>query len=710
MLRLPVSSPTLAAGAIGLRPSYGLAARQRKIALLQTRCYANKPTPKNVNTKASIQNPTPPLIPGGTSPAAPPAQPKLTPAADAPGVSVPPTPKTEATQVPLTPSPAPGPPWPTVPYTRKTVSPGNVTAATAASESIPKAVTAAGDSAPPPLPPSSPSREPVVPKKKHRIRNALLLFTTLTGLSFAGGVYYSLKSDNFHDFFTEYIPFGEEAVLYFEDREFRKRFPNALARVGPKREDVKVTIPQRSGATWKIYEPEDTRPKTTDLGAIGPHIKSTGPPPTKPKPVEKHVEAKIVPNEPVKPKAVDEKPIPVPTGPAKVGAAQKAVSDKVPEKPAPTLARKIAPLEVSEDADPAIKDLAKIVNSIIALANDPKDANVFDSAVTKAKTELERLNNVISGTKKEAQDVVAQKLHEQELEFAKVAQGILSRVDQEAEQIGRHYQEELERIKENIGDAYREKLKTELDRTAQVSEQRTQNELLEQAIEMKRRFIKEIKERVEEERNGRLGKLKELAETIKELEAVTSKWADVVENNFKTQQLHVAVEAVRNVVEDPLQPRPFIRELAALKEVAQNDEVVRAAIASINPKAYQRGVSSHAQLTDRFRSVREEVRKAALLPEDAGVAGHASSWLLSKILFKKSGLAIGEDVESILTRTETYLEEGDLDNAAREMNQLTGWAKALARDWLREARLLLEVKQAIDVIGVQARLQALKST
>jgi len=35
MLRLPVSSPTLAAGAIGLRPSYGLAARQRKIALLQ---------------------------------------------------------------------------------------------------------------------------------------------------------------------------------------------------------------------------------------------------------------------------------------------------------------------------------------------------------------------------------------------------------------------------------------------------------------------------------------------------------------------------------------------------------------------------------------------------------------------------------------------------------------------------------------------------
>lgn len=678
MLRLPVSTPTLAAGAIGLRPSYSLAARQRKIALLQRKCYANKSTPKNVNTKATIPNPTPPLIPGGASPAAP----------AAPGVSVPPTPKTEATQVP-----AAGPPWPTVPYIRKEPAAGG---------QVPT---------PPPSPLSSHSREPVVPKKKHRLRNALLLFTTLTGLSFAGGVYYSLKSDNFHDFFTEYIPFGEEAVLYFEDREFRKRFPNALARVGPKREDVRITIPQRSGATWKIYEPEDTRPKTSDLGAVGPHIKSTGPPLPNLKPVEeKEVQAKVIPNEPIKPKTIDEKPIPASSGPAKVEAAQKTAFERAPVKAEPVPVREIAPLEVSQDADPAIKGLAKIVNSIIFLVNDPKDDNAFDSAVSKARTELERLNGVLFGLKKETQDIVAQKLHEQELEFAKAAQGILSRVDQEAEQISRHYQEELERIKENIADTYRERLNTELDRTARVSEQRTQNELLEQAIEMKRRFIKEIKDRVEEERDGRLGKLKELAETIKELEAVTSKWADVVENNFKTQQLHVAVEAVRNVVEDPLQPRPFIRELAALKEVAENDEVVCAAIASINPKAYQRGVSSHAQLTDRFRSVREEVRKAALLPEDAGVAGHAASWLLSKLLFKKSGLAIGEDVESILTRTETFLEEGDLDNAAREMNQLTGWAKALARDWLREARLLLEVKQAIDVIGVQARLRALKPT
>jgi mitofilin len=230
-----------------------------------------------------------------------------------------------------------------------------------------------------------------------------------------------------------------------------------------------------------------------------------------------------------------------------------------------------------------------------------------------------------------------------------------------------------------------------------VNEQRLHNELLEQAVEMKRKFIAEVKDRVEEERNSRLGKLSDLANTVNELEKLTTDWNSVVDTNLKTQQLHVAVEAVRSNLEKAQIPRPFIRELAALKEIAGDDPVVNAAIASINPTAYQRGIPSLAQLIDRFRRVASEVRKASLLPEEAGVASHASSYLLSKLLFKKKGLATGDDVESILTRTETFLEEGNLDEAAREMNGLSGWAKTLSKDWLAEVRKVLEVQQALDV-------------
>ena len=44
-----------------------------------------------------------------------------------------------------------------------------------------------------------------------------------------------------------------------------------------------------------------------------------------------------------------------------------------------------------------------------------------------------------------------------------------------------------------------------------------------------------------------------------------------------------------------------------------------------------------------------------------------------------------------------YLEEGDLDGAAREVNGLEGWAKTLSKDWLGEVRKVLEVRQAVDV-------------
>ena len=238
-------------------------------------------------------------------------------------------------------------------------------------------------------------------------------------------------------------------------------------------------------------------------------------------------------------------------------------------------------------------------------------------------------------------------------------------------------------------------------------EQRLKNELLEQSIALQRSFGASVRERVEAERDGRLGRLDELSSSVHELEKLTVEWNSVVDANLKTQHLVVAVEAVKSALENQITPKPFITELSALKEIAADDPVVSAAIASISPIAYQRGIPNSAQLIDRFRRVATEVRKASLVPEDAGVASHLASLAMSKVLFKKSGLAVGHDVEAILARTEVLLEEGDLDAAAREMNGLQGWAKVLSKDWLSECRRVLEVRQALDVIATEARLQSL---
>jgi mitofilin len=41
------------------------------------------------------------------------------------------------------------------------------------------------------------------------------------------------------------------------------------------------------------------------------------------------------------------------------------------------------------------------------------------------------------------------------------------------------------------------------------------------------------------------------------------------------------------------------------------------------------------------------------------------------------------------------------------MNGLQGWAKVLSKDWLGECRRVLEVRQALDVIATEARLNSL---
>ena len=524
------------------------------------------------------------------------------------------------------------------------------------------------------------------PKKRHRFRNFSIGLTLLTVGSFAAGVFYSLKSDNVHDFFTEYVPFGEEAVLYFEEREFRRRFPNALSRIQRKVDSPRVTVPRASGATWKVVVDQGKdAPRTTDVGKPGPHLSSPGPPPVSPP--DGGVAAPSSSNRitATVDKPADAKPVPAPPPPQGDVGMAKAVASP------------LAAAAVANPSDPVVQDLVDAVNNIIDTINNTNSGGTFGAAIGRAKAELARLNDEIGALKAGMEHAVQDRLREKHLEFAVAAEGLLTKVNNQVEDIQHQLRDEFEAERERIAAQYQRKLQAELEHTRQLAEQRYRNELLEQAIEMKRAWIAEIGERVETERGGRLGRLKELENDVRSLEALALQWNQVVDTSLRTQQTFTALEAVRASCEAADQPKPFLREMAALREVARDDDVIRAAIDSINPAAYQNGVATHSQLVERFRRLAGQVRHAALLPEDAGIAAHAGNWMLSKLMFKKAGLAQGSDVESILAKTETYLEEGNVDCAAREMNQLSGWARTLATDWLREARLVLEVQQALDV-------------
>ncbi|CAK7212594.1 hypothetical protein SBRCBS47491_001519 [Sporothrix bragantina] len=625
--------------------------------------------------------------------------------------------------------------------------------ATASPSSIPV------DSVPltPPPPPPQPTVTPVAPRRKggffRKLRNYVLTLSILGALAFGGGVWYSRINDNFHDFFTEYIPYGEQAVLYFEELEFRKRFSTIAGKVAssgkPRDTGADVRVPAQSGASWRVADTEASRqskavPKKASGGAEASVVKTDAPSASSGSKSAQVKQAKkdAASNEP--PKTPAEAAVLANTKAADVAAAAPAAAAtsaapayRAPEVDEPSRwppASPIDALAVNDAKEPVVQDVVRLLNDIITVINADKASEKYAATIGKAKEQVNKVGSKIRDIRTAAEKEAAAQVEARAATFDQAAQDLVARVEEAMAKQEADWRQEFDEQMAAVRSSYDARLQLATARERELSEEKLQNKLLEQAVQMTQQFADELRERVETERNGRLGKLGELSASVADLERLTAGWTDVVEASQRAQQLHVAMDAVRARLADEgavsaasgAQPalRPFVKELVAVKEIAAADPVVDAAIASIPPAAYQRGIASTPELIERFRRVAGEVRKASLLPEDAGVASHASSYVLSKVLFRKQGAAAGgataattstgddaadgANVESILTRTQAFLEEGNLDGAAREMNGLKGWAKTLSRDWLGEVRKVLEVQQALDVITAEARLQSLQ--
>jgi mitofilin len=260
---------------------------------------------------------------------------------------------------------------------------------------------------------------------------------------------------------------------------------------------------------------------------------------------------------------------------------------KAPEVDEPSRwppASPIDPLNVNGATDPIVQDLVKMLNDIITVINHDDNANEkYAPTIGKAKNELSKVAGRINEMKAMVEAEAAKQVKARLDGFDKAANELVSRVEsamaaQEAAW-RREFEEEMIRLKKS----YDEKVHLIQDRERQIAEEKLNNRLLEQAIQLQRQFTEDVKKHVEEERNGRLGKLNELSAAVAELEKLTSGWNEVVDTNLRTQQLHVALDAVRASLQDAHHPRPFIKELVALKEIAAEDPVVVSAISSNNP-------------------------------------------------------------------------------------------------------------------------------
>ena len=163
--------------------------------------------------------------------------------------------------------------------------------------------------------------------------------------------------------------------------------------------------------------------------------------------------------------------------------------------------------------------------------------------------------------------------------------------------------------------------------------------------------------------------------------------------------------------------KPLEAEIAAIRSAGNEHPFVNTVVSTMPSEALTRGVCTKEQLIERFDKVQRVCRRVAMVDETgATLYRYFLSYMQSLLVFEQRPLSDQDQVDPsklntfvLVNNARRCLERGDLEQAVRYVNQLSGESRRVASDWLKEARLLLETKQAADALFAHASSAGLGS-
>uniref|UniRef100_A0A673KXH8 MICOS complex subunit MIC60 n=1 Tax=Sinocyclocheilus rhinocerous TaxID=307959 RepID=A0A673KXH8_9TELE len=189
----------------------------------------------------------------------------------------------------------------------------------------------------------------------------------------------------------------------------------------------------------------------------------------------------------------------------------------------------------------------------------------------------------------------------------------------------------------------------------------------------------------------------------------------------KAHQLWLSVEALNYTLKSAgadFPTEPLEGAVGVIKENCAGNEFAQALATAIPEESLSRGIYSEASLRARFFDIRRLARRVALIDETRNsLYQYFLSYLQSVLLFEREQVAppaklAPEDLDTfkLLAYANYSIERGDLELAAKFVNQLRGESQRVAQDWLKEARLTLETKQVISLLSAYANAVGLGTT
>lgn len=503
------------------------------------------------------------------------------------------------------------------------------------------------------------NKAPDAKNKKYSIFFRKLLFRSslFVSIFYAAGIYISRKNEFARDTFSQYVPLGESLLIIADEWASRQRVYQHDARnrkviVQP---NVERNIIDRSQPRQIEYsEADDTVQQSADKSITEVTNQTNF---QDSEQTLKNLESEVVILNPPKLESGDEAVL-------------------------------LPSLDLNGDMDPVVIEAAEFANKLISgfnkLSTDENDVRNLQQALEKISAKFIEIH-------KEFEQKLDMRLHEQASRFEELTSAQLQDMS-----------ERLMSEKKQLLEIYNQRLTAEVKLAKEAILARANNALLNQYISQEEKFARTVKFLVDQEHEGRLADLHELSKDLSQLKDILLLSNNAIQDNDRVVKYYSAVTALQAVLSREASPlRSFI---SRIEQSLPDDPLVRIAVSVIPQDVLTHGVLSVPQLAARFDLIVPEIRRASLAPPNAGIAGHLTSLVASKLLVEKSGMPRGDDTESIIARAETLLSQGRVIDAVAEVNSLQGWAKEVAHDWLVEARKRGELEFIIEVLANEGYL------
>nr|XP_012328353.1 MICOS complex subunit MIC60 isoform X8 [Aotus nancymaae] len=360
---------------------------------------------------------------------------------------------------------------------------------------------------------------------------------------------------------------------------------------------------------------------------------------------------------------------------------------------------------------------------------DKLSTDDLNSLIAHAHRRIDQLNRELAEQKATEKQHITVALEKQKLEEKRAFDSAVAKA---LEHHRSEIQAEQEKKIEEVRDAMENEMRTQLRRQAAAHTDHLRDVLRVQEQELKYEFEQNLSEQLSEQelQFRRLSQeqvdnftldINTAYARLRGIEQAVQSHAVAEEEARKAHQLWLSVEALKYSMKTSSAETPTVplgSAVEAIKANCSDNEFTQALTAAIPPESLTRGVYSEETLRARFYAVQKLARRVAMIDETRNsLYQYFLSYLQSLLLFPPQQLKpppelCPEDVNTfkLLSYASYCIEHGDLELAAKFVNQLKGESRRVAQDWLKEARMTLETKQIVEILTAYASAVGIGTT